>query len=98
MKVVLVIDKPSDCSECPCCDARRDENGDFYIAECQADCDYDRDSWIDETTFAIPSWCPLRQLPQKKHDGLVFTKDGRAFTPEMEIGWNACIDAIMGEA
>ena len=60
MKVVLVIDKPSNCLECPCCDARRDENGDYYIAECQADCDYDRDSWIDETTFAIPSWCPLR--------------------------------------
>lgn len=44
-----------------------------------------------------PSDCPIRLLPQKKHDGLVFKADGRAFTEEMEIGWNACLDEITGE-
>ena len=44
-----------------------------------------------------PSTCPIRSLPKKKHDGLVFKSDGTAFTKEMEIGWNACLDEITGE-
>ena len=45
----------------------------------------------------IADECPLKTLPQKKHDGLVFKSDGTAFTKEMEIGWNAYRDAITGE-
>lgn len=42
-----------------------------------------------------PSTCPIRSLPQKKHDGLVFKSDGTAFTNEMEIGWNTCLEEII---
>lgn len=48
--------------------------------------------WLDYVTDV-----KLKALPQKKHDGLVFKSDGTAFTKEMEIGWNAYRDAILGK-
>ena len=90
MKVVLVIDKPSDCSECPCCNARRDKDGDYYIAECQVK----YDGWIDETTFATPLWCPLRPLPR---EWTMDEVDPCAYNEGFVDGVNYCIYSITGE-
>lgn len=85
MKAILVIDKPSDCSECPCCIIRCDKNGGYTSAKCQAS--YDDGGWVDEITFAIPSWCPLRSLPQRYDEGIM----------REQKGWNRCLDEIIGE-
>lgn len=56
---------------------------------------FDGYCWNIFPTKGIADGCPLKPLPQKKHDGLVFKSDGTAFTKEMEIGWNACLEEII---
>lgn len=52
MKIVLVIDKPNECCECPC----------FYDwLCCQA-----KDG-LNVLSDEIPKECPLKPLPQKKN-------------------------------
>ena len=83
-KVMLVIDNPKSCSECPCislgcCNA---VGG---VGFCKKIYDiYDK-----------PDWCPLRELPQK-YDEKDYTpiKDER-YENGYEDGYNACIDEIM---
>ena len=42
-----------------------------------------------------PSWCPLRPLPEKKNEVDIYGFD--LVKNRYAIGWNDCIDAIIGE-
>ena len=88
-KAILVMDMPSSCSKCVAYESggynERLEpyDGACYIAKhCMQG---------HKVTKGRPSWCPLRELPQKINE-----KD---YTSLIRIGekkgWNACIDEIM---
>lgn len=86
MKVVLVMDAPTTCTDCPCYD---------YIhgvcAKTHKDCELRKQE--------KPTWCPLRPLPSKKVP--VFDPNSASYDEEYEKriideinGWNACIEEI----
>ena len=77
-KAMLIMDMPSSCLECPCMNE---------LDECEAmkyedvgDCS------------RKPTWCPLREVPQKKE----FSDIETAFDRVKTLGYNACIDEILG--
>ena len=86
MKAILVIDIPKGCYDCPC----------YY--EDKGRC---QNTWESvEDDFARPSWCPLKPMPTKKTP--LFDPDHCEIEKEIKIvheiiGYNRCIDEIMGE-
>lgn len=86
-KAVLVMDMPENCADCQLAD---DDPGGLYCP--LADDYYDgTDSTEDKA-----SWCPLRELPEKKetvHPQECY--DNSYWTDEMKAGFNACLDEIL---
>ena len=88
MKAVLITDMPSNCSECPCTDYMF-----CYATQKELEIDWEANK---------PSWCPLRPLPQRnKYDvekyATVDYEYEETLGHYLNIGWNACIDEILGE-
>lgn len=83
MKAILVIDEmPTGCIGCPC----------YY--EDRGKC---QNTWEEvEDDCTRPSWCPLRPLPQKLK--LRIQREWITDYDRYEIGYNACLDKIAGEA
>ena len=82
MKVILVFDKPNYCYECPC----------YY--EDKDKCEVRNQRAIAD--IGIPSWCPLRPLPERKDEGSVLKP--LPFEVYMyRYGFNECLDEIVGE-
>ena len=73
-KVMLIMDMPSSCGECVC----------FHESANDICVKAKREVKIDEK----PTWCPLREVPQKME--LYGVRDGFA------RGYNVCIDEILG--
>ena len=89
-KAVLVMDMPESCADCQLAD---DDPSGLYCPP--ADDYYDgSDSSEDRASF-----CPLRELPEKKDTltTLECHSNGK-WTEGMKAGWNACLDAIEGGA
>lgn len=82
MKAILVIDMPRDCEECPLYD------------EYQMRCYYLRNDKY--AVDVIPSWCPLKPLPQKEEKPKVSggLDWDNAFNCGYVVGWNACLEEI----
>lgn len=82
MKAILVMDMPSSCIKCPCCNI-----GAFYDI-CRV---------LNKTTNCSdnekPDWCPLKPAPEKKDEDKVYTMTQLYRTQ----GYNACIDEILGD-
>ena len=87
MKAILLIDMPRTCSNCPC------YVDDYFV--CAA---AHKKMDMDTPDEGKPSWCPLKQLPEKQP--FVPMQDERnttqVFAAGFETGWNACIDEITG--
>lgn len=83
-KAILVIDMPDCCRECPLCGEDRQTYRDY----CRITADY---IW----TLDKPEWCPLKTMPQEQIEGGTWTADGY-IEDGFPIGWNACIDEILG--
>ena len=84
-KVILVMDNPDECRNCPCF------NGFYFGGYCgviDKEIEYDYDSF----TYVKPNWCPLKALP-KKVDSWLYTNQ---HNEGVYKGWNACIDKILG--
>ena len=84
-KVILVMDDmPADCFMCPCfCDV---------TWRC---CATEKDEEVHDNR---PSWCPLRQLPERMTADLYYGKtDYICDWEERSCGWNECLDEILGE-
>ena len=81
-KAILVMDMPSSCKECPCVD----ELGYIRVCHCTGE--------VIESGYAVRRQdnCPLRDLPQKKE----ITFRDSDITRIEKIGYNACIDEILG--
>lgn len=88
MKAVLVVDIRA-CGDCPC---SGEEFGMCQAVNNEKECDY----------YNIPSWCPLRPLPQKLKDWQYADKYNRWGVSQKDIqkeiiGYNLCIDEITGD-
>ena len=90
MKAILVMDMPSSCLECPI-----GKDMSMPIETC-IKCPFGK-CVIDEETRTRPNWCPLKPMPIKKvlsGDVTDIQKTGKEL---MSIGYNACIDEILGD-
>ena len=85
-KAILVIDMPSSCIDCPL----------HYYGEpilwCGAN---ERDMDTDDIENYKPTWCPLREVPQK--DTYQYA-DSYKYGQGRKRGRNECIDEILGGA
>lgn len=81
MKVVLVIEEPNECIDCPC--YRQTKEDGKLFEDCKAM--MMPLNWREVTEK--PSWCPLKPLPMKKntdfHPNVVYAN-----------GWNDCLKEI----
>ena len=76
------MDMPSSCSNCPC------SGNNYGYNECELK---GKRLAVEDIYEKRPSWCPLRELPEKANhpdwcDGGRYDK-----------GYNACIDEILGD-
>lgn len=90
-KAMLIMDMPSSCSECEFC---RETGEDRHVCEqkvfngrCKR-INYDVENYM----YEKPTWCPLREVPQKKE----FVNLETAYDRIIKRGYNACIDEILG--
>ena len=60
MKAILIIDIPNDCYDCPCYYEDRGKCEAFGILGKKVEAD-----------DGIPSWCPLRRIPDKAAEDLI---------------------------
>ena len=79
-KAMLIMDMPSNCYEC--------ELNNYHF------CDVTGDN-IERyrNTEYKPTWCPLREVPQKKEDNLSIHIP---YNEGYLRGWNDCVDEILG--
>ena len=85
-KAILILDMPKSCDECEYCgyaiiDSHEQEE--YRYRSCALSKSYIGE--IEKTSRYIG--CPLRPMPQYKEMS----------KREYEIGWNDCLDEIMGE-
>lgn len=88
-KAVLVMDMPESCADCQLSDD--DPSGSYCMP---ADDYYDgSDSSEDRASF-----CPLRELPEKKETWVTLScyPNGR-WTEDMKAGFNICLGEILEE-
>lgn len=80
-KAILIMDMPTKCEECQL----------FYntagIKMCEAI------GRLVECKSKKPTWCPLREVPQKKEDNSVIHIE--RYEGYLE-GWNDCVTEILG--
>lgn len=82
-KVMLLIEEPNSCDECPF-----SEYIEMWGYYCQSLNKY-IDSLKKKEHSTIPKLCPLRELPSKKNWGEIFNGNVK--------GWNDCLKEIIGE-
>lgn len=80
-KAMLIMDMPSSCDECQL--ILEDRTSAICLG---ADVNTIDVEWEKEK----PSWCPLREVPQKIEEDHEYD--------EIALGYNACIDEILGGA
>lgn len=86
MKAVLVIDMPKSCKECFLCGIGGEDLGQYV---CSLTGEHS------ESPHLVG--CPLRPLPDcMNNHAQILGEDGR-YSRGFIDGWNACLDAIMGE-
>ena len=98
-KVILVIDDPMYCLNCPL--ARMRPSGNGYVCgighpgikEHPFGWTYEA---VDMESKTKPYWCPLKTVPRKQAEGGTWTADGY-IEDGFPIGWNACIEEILNE-
>lgn len=87
-KSILIIDTPHHCyGDCDLC---------ILLGSGKSYCSYSK-KIISDNTFknTIPSWCPLKPLPERKEINKTSRWEGRL--PNYRCGWNNCLDSITGE-
>ena len=87
-KAMLIMDMPSSCSKCPICQGI-DMCGE-YICSIKDEFEYEQGYYDGE--YDRPNYCPLRDCPTKKEFSDIETAYDRVKT----LGYNACIDEILG--
>ena len=90
MKAILILNEmPKNCLKCPI-----GKNISIPLETC-IQCPLGKCA-IDEETKTRPDWCPLNPMPEKMQVcGKYPQPDG--IVPSYKIGYNACIDEILGD-
>ena len=92
-KVILVIDDPMFCLNCPLVRMRMNRGG--YVCaiarQTDKDCYWEK---VDMESETKPDWCPLKPIPEKYNMDVPHDRD---YDCEYEYGYNACIDEILGD-
>lgn len=96
-KAVLIMDMPESCGECPFCRGLNECKVKKYLVRDRLCTIFTVDAQIMEG--GKPSWCPLRELPEKMevcgtYNAEYYAKGGKM--PSYKTGWNACLDEILG--
>ena len=86
MKAILVMDMPSKCAEC--------NFHQYGICHAVRKCI----TGTPKELKSKPDWCPLKPMPSKKSkkEEWIITGVHRAKTNGFNVGYNACIDEILG--
>ena len=94
-KVILVIDKPSSCYDCPLRIVKfRHLCETIIIDSCNAiNREIDKKHFYNMTK---PNWCPLKKIPEKYEIDRNKCSDP-FYEFEFEGGYNQCIDEILSE-
>ena len=95
-KMMLVIDEPGCCADCPCSFFERSNPKLNLICGIEQE---------DANNVGIPDWCPLRPVPEKlpeKYDNMAKDDKGGyvvvgSMVDSVAIGYNRCIDDITKE-
>ena len=94
-KVILVMDDPMFCFNCPLARERPFRGG--YVCGIGHPGEYSF-VWVydavDMESEIKPDWCPLKPVPEKYNMDATYDRD---YDMEYEYGYNACIDEILGE-
>ena len=91
MKAILVIDMPKKCEECPFF-----ENED--VRSCLAYMDFKAYTIIlTKVGEEKAHFCPLKPMPQKMKVDYDTIATCEVTEKVVAMGWNACIDEILGE-
>lgn len=94
-KVMLVMDKPDSCVECPLCfKAEEVSIGNFkyeHLYSCRKAPDDVENIYLEDILHRKPYWCPLKDVPNK------IEKANGDMDYYKAIGFNACIDEILKE-
>lgn len=89
-KSVLVMDTPEKgCISCPI--GQNDSN----CRITRIYCPIAEETAFNEEAEAVPDWCPLKPLPERK-EYIVPIDNVESQKNIIAVGWNACIDAITG--
>lgn len=81
-KVILVMDMPESCIDCP---LHFDDDPEFWCGATQ------KDLRTDDIETYKPDWCPLKPVPDKITD-CDFTS---LIQIGVKKGWNDCVDEIL---
>lgn len=70
-----------------------------HCCECPVSCDGYTPSESKKMGKEKPSWCPLKQLPPKKHSSELVEDEWGEYIKESDFarGFNLCLDMIAGE-
>ena len=98
MKAILLIDMPKDCMYCPV--AHYNKLDEFTGCDIVSGKKYAMATDEDYKESIRASWCPLKPIPQKKdiHETIpasIFINGEQV--DAYSIGWNDCIDKLLGE-
>lgn len=96
-KVILIIDAPECCDECPLCCPKGEVMIEPYVYRhlfsCKCVPEGVTDIYIRDISMEMPEWCPLREIPKKKK---VDIKRNCDYEESLYAsGYNAAIDEIM---
>lgn len=87
-KVVLVMDMPNTCIDCPCHFA-----DDSEMVRCGKE---DKELLADDIQTFKPDWCPLKDMPKKTNAGIEVCIGNKTECIKSYVdGYNACIDEIL---
>ena len=94
-KTVLIVDKIDNCLECPMCyksDSLSLGNFEYkQLYSCKCIPEDVEDVYLDNILKEKPSWCPLKEVPQK------MAEENRWFSKDYAEGFIACVDEILKE-
>ena len=94
-KVMLIMDKPDACIECPLCfKAEEISIGAFEyrrLYSCKRVPEDVEDIYLEDILHKKPDWCPLKDVPNKIENAIGDMDYYKA------IGFNACINEILKE-
>ena len=88
-KAMLIMDMPNNCISCNLCLVGKDKHTKEFYWRCMIH--PTKMITKDEGKNGKPTWCPLREVPQKKE---IEFRDSDITRIE-KIGYNACIDEIL---